>query len=178
MAISIDALDQYLLDTWHILCQAYDVSAPMPDVQEIFAGANLRLSGQAAEQVLLNMLVDVAESVGRFSPWYTMPARAFGIMSVRDKTTGRVRWILAPEALERWCRLIEPLAIAISNNTAVIQATWLVDETVRHLSVDASCVRAICHCEPPRRILIEPKMLNKHQVVCECCRQSFYVAGS
>ena len=49
------------------------------------------------------MLQEVIECVGRFSPWYKTASRALsGLTSIRDAKTGRVKWMLAPEAVQRW----------------------------------------------------------------------------
>ena len=103
--ISIDpteVLEETLEHTWRTLCAYYDAGGELPEMRALLDGADVTIPRQAAEIALANMLVDLVESISRFSPWYTKPARAFGIQIVRDAVTKRVRFVLAPEALQQW----------------------------------------------------------------------------
>ena len=98
----VEVLREAIEGAWDAICQSYDVTACMPDMPALFAAADLSQPNQAAEAVVVAMLQEVIESVGRFSPWYKQPARAFGLASTRDVRTHQVKWMLAPEAVQRW----------------------------------------------------------------------------
>ena len=70
-------LTDVLEQVWHSLCCSYDAMASLPDVQSIFSRSDLSRPSQAAQTAMANMLLEVMENVGRFSSWYTRPARAF-----------------------------------------------------------------------------------------------------
>ncbi len=166
-------LDVTLEQTWHVLCEAYDVSSEMPGQPALFAYADLRTPPKAAETVLANMLLDVMEHVGRFSPWYKMPARAFGLISVSDFKTGQPRWLLAAEAVQRWQMALEALSVAIRKNNGLLQATLLVETLAIDEMLDDPCVSVQCECNPPRRIRLSQSVLNKTAIICDACHQPF-----
>ena len=78
----IELLDRTLEQSWETLCATYDVDTDLPNAQNLFTRAALKTPPKAAETVLVNMLMEVIENVGRFSPWYKQPARAFGLVSL------------------------------------------------------------------------------------------------
>lgn len=168
----IDLLDHTLEQSWNALCTAYDVDAEMPDIQNIFAEAAIKTPPKAAETVLVNMLTEVIENVGRFSPWYKQPARAYGLVSLRDPVTGRSRWLLAPEALQHWKDMLLKLTQVIQLNNGLIQATLLVENFAEAVSRDPQVI-AQCDCYPPKRIKITSSILDKTAVICDDCQQAF-----
>ncbi len=173
--VPVEVLDDLLERAWGSVCDCYDVTEDLPDLQTLFAGVNLADPWRAAEVVLANMLVEVVDSTHRFSPWYRMPARAFGLIRVREATTERTRWMLAPEAVQRWQHLIEPMATAIRMNTALIQATQVVEDAIRRrLPGEATgCVVARCDCVPRRTILVSWSILDQSEVLCGDCHQPY-----
>ena len=168
----IELLDNTLEQSWRALCEAYEVDADLPNAQILFAHAPIKTPPKAAEVVLVNMLTEVIENVGRFSPWYKQPARAFGLVSLRDPATGRTRWLLAPEALQRWVNLLQALIRAIKLNNGLIQATLLV-ENLADEELDDPQVIAQCDCYPPKRIQINLSILDKTAIICDECQQAF-----
>lgn len=173
MAIAVEELDDVLEWAWRTICEAYDVSADLPDMHALFGGADLTAPAAAAEMVLVNMLAEAVESISRFSPWYRMPARAFGMIQMRDRTTERTRWLLAPEAAQRWESVLKRLAEAIQRNMVLLQATRVVDDLMRQIPPDDPCVMACCVCEPKRVILINRSVLRRGEVICSGCHHPF-----
>jgi hypothetical protein len=111
--------------------------------------------------------------VGRFSPWYKQPARSFGLTSARDPLTQRTRWLLAPEAAQRWQEVLEPLTGVIRKYSGLIRAMLLVDDLMGDLPVNDPCVMAHCTCWPPRAIQLRKSVLEKAEIVCDECLQPF-----
>lgn len=168
----IDLLDTTLEHTWETICTAYEVSAEMPGTQNLFLHASLSTPPKAAETVTVNMITEVIENIGRFSPWYKQPARAFGLVSLRDPITGQTRWLLAPEALQRWGELLRKLTQAIKLNNGLIQATLLVENFAEEERDDPQII-AQCNCYPPKRIQINMSILDKTAIICDECQQPF-----
>ena len=168
----IDLLDNTLEQAWENLCAAYDVCTDLPKTQTLFENAAVNTPPKAAETVLVNMLTEVIENVGRFSPWYKQPARAFGLASFRDPVTRQTRWLLAPEALQRWQSLLQNLIQVIKLNNGLIQATLLV-ENLSDEDINDPLVIALCDCYPPKRIQIELSILDKTAIICDECQQPF-----
>jgi hypothetical protein len=169
----VEMLNQILGRIWQDLCCAYDASASLPDVKTLFNGADLSRPTQAAKIVIANMLLEVMENIGRFSPWYTRPARAFGLTSLRDPATQKSRWILAPEAVQKWQFVVEKLSTAIHKNYSLIQAMILVDGLMEDASEEDPYVTAHCTCSPPRSIHITHSVLVKAEILCDACMQPF-----
>ena len=168
----IEMLDNALEQTWDAVCATYDVSAEIPSTQILFMQAPLGTPPKAAECVIVNMLTDVIERVGRFSPWYKQPARAFGLVSLRDSVTGESHWLLAPEALHHWQPWLNKLTQAIKRNNGLIQATLLVENLSENDLLDPQVI-AHCGCYPPRRIQIGLSILDKTAIICDACQQPF-----
>jgi hypothetical protein len=164
----VEVLREAIDDIWIAACKAYDVTTCMPDMQTLFAGADLSRPNVASEAVLVVMLQEVIESEGRFSPWYKQPARAFGLTSMRDSKTNQMRWMLAPEAIQRWQVWLTPLAIAIRKYSGLIHAMILVDDLMMDIDSDP-CIAAVCNCIPPHSIQIRRSVLDKSEIICECC---------
>jgi hypothetical protein len=144
----------------------------MPGLQNLFMHAPLGTPPKAAECVLVNMITEVIERVGRFSPWYKQPARAFGLVSLRDSITGKSHWLLAPEALQHWQSSLKNLTQAIKLNNGLIQATLLV-ENLSDEDLHDPLVIAQCSCYPPKRIQIGASILDKTAIICDACQQPF-----
>jgi len=168
----IETLNATVESAWVTLCKAYDVSACLPDVQTLFEGVDLTRPNQAAESVVVVMLLEVMEGVGRFSPWYKMPSRAFGLTSVRDGKANKLRWMLAPEAVHKWQEILTPLSAVIRKYSGLIRAVVLVDDLMQDLPGDP-CVTARCGCTPPRRIQIRRSVLTKAEILCDACLQPY-----
>jgi len=168
----IEVLNTTVERAWQAVCRAYDESACLPDMQTLFDGADLSRPNQAAETVVVNMLTEVIENVGRFSPWYKRPARAFGLTSMRDGRTNRVRWLLAPETVQKWQEVITPLATVIRKYSGLIRAMVLVDDLMQDVSGDP-CVTARCGCIPPHMIQLRQSVLSKAEIICETCLQPY-----
>lgn len=166
-------LDHTLETTWCAICERFDVVAEIPELQFLFCKAEISNPYQAAERVLVNMITESIEHVGRFSPWYTQPARKFGIVSVRDQETNCRQWILSHEALEMWKSELGQLRSAIEKNTGLIQASLLLDQlSIQELS-DGSQITARCECCPPKIIRIKRTILEESTITCETCNCAF-----
>ena len=168
----VEVLREAIEHAWSAICQSYDVTACLPEMQMLFAGAELSLPNQAAQAVLVVMLQEVIESVGRFSPWYKQPARAYGLTSTRDHKTNRLKWMLAPEAVLRWQDLLAPLADVIHKYSGLIRAMVLVDDLMADIESDP-CITARCRCSPPHTIQIRKSILEKAEILCEHCMQAY-----
>jgi hypothetical protein len=168
----VEALVDTLERAWQTLCNTYDISTCLPDLQTLFADADLSIPEHAAGAVLAAMLLEVTECVDRFSPWYKMPARAFGLVSVRDPQTHRNDWVLAPEAQQHWGALLEPIAEIVSKYSGLIQAMILVDDLMQDIPGDP-CITARCQCSPPHNIQIRKSVLEKAEILCHQCMQAY-----
>lgn len=168
----VEVLRDAIECAWSTICQSYDVTTCLPDMQYLFAGVDLSHPNRAAEAVVVIMLQEVIESVGRFSPWYKQPARAFGLTSTRDLRTRQVKWMLAPEAVQSWQAVLAPLADAIRNYRGLIRAMVLVDDLMGNIESDP-CVTACCRCDPPHSIQIRRSVLVKAEILCEKCLQPY-----
>jgi hypothetical protein len=157
----VELINETLERAWGTISAAYDVTTSLPDMRELFEGTNLRRPGQAAEIVIANMLMEVVECISRFSPWYKLPARAFGLISVRDRLTNHVRWALAP------------VEMAIRKYSGLIQAIILVDDLMINGLPNDPCVTASCLCLPPRKIKIKQSILEQAEIVCDLCKHPF-----
>ena len=168
----IDLLDCALEQSWNAVCAVYEVDADLPNSQILFENSALRTPPKAAETVLVNMLTEVIENMGRFSPWYKQPARAYGLVTLRDPVTRQSRWILAPEALQVWGAVLRQLTEAIRLNNGLIQATLIVENLPDEEEQDPQVI-AQCDCYPPKRIQISLSILDKTAILCDECQQPF-----
>lgn len=168
----VELISGTLERAWEMISLTYDISANLPDMRELFEGANLSRPNQAAEKVIANMLMEVTECVSRFSPWFKMPARAYGLTSMRDRTTNQVSWRLAPEAIQKWEGILKPLAAAIERYSGLIEAIILVDDLMLD-KLEDPCVVARCSCVPPREMRIKQSILEQAEIQCELCRRPF-----
>ncbi|GAB4472429.1 MAG: hypothetical protein Kow00124_10460 [Anaerolineae bacterium] len=173
MVVTVEGLDDALNRLWAQLCRTYDVIAPMPGTAVLFDEVDLRDPREAAETVLAHMLSEIIQLVDRYSPWYTRPARAFGLIQVRESTSNHLRWVLAPEAAARWEPLLDQLTAAMADNSGLIRATQIIDEVSTRLAARDQCVEAACSCRPPRVILINRSILSSESVTCAECQAPF-----
>lgn len=173
----VEMLNLVLEEIWGRLCQNYTATACLPEIQTLFDGADLNQPFQAAKTVLVNMLLEVSEAVGRFSPWYTRPARAYGLISLRDMKSGRNRWILAPEAVQKWQFTLDRLCTVIDRSYGVLRAMIYMDALMNDEDVHDPCqnplVTASCRCNPPRSIQLSLEELERGEVRCEMCLNLF-----
>jgi len=169
----VELLNNILKRAWRQMLCSYDTSAELPDIKTLFCNANLNRPEQAAQTVIVNMLLELIENVGRFSPWYRRPARAFGITSMRDPVTNSSRWILAPEAVHNWGNTLDSLTQAIKKNYGLISALILVDDLMGDESFGDPLVTAHCACVPPRSIHITQSVLIKAEIMCDACLLPF-----
>jgi hypothetical protein len=168
---TIDLLEA-LQQAWRSICVAYDVNADLPETSCLFEGADLRLPKSAAESIVANMLLNVMEEVGRFSPAYKKP---IGLIHVRDRAANRSSWLLSPEMRERWRNVLHPLALAIEKNRGLLLAADVLGDLTKSGPCDESRVMACCLCVPPRVILINRAVLGNANIICETCQQPFHL---
>jgi hypothetical protein len=157
--------------SWQTLCKEFEVDTSLPDVRCLFLGVDLEDSVAAAESVVTNMLTEITERVHRFSPWYRCPARAFGLISLRDPATHKVFWKLAPEAIQRWQKILEPLECEIAYKSSLI--TMMIDIDQIHVTPHEDSVLAVCECHPPKELLVNHLFLQEEGVICNACHQNF-----
>jgi hypothetical protein len=168
----VDALNECLECAWSTLCETYDASACLPNIVVLFDQVKFANPQQAAEAVLVNMLLEVIECICRFSPWYSKPARIFGLNSVRDTVTNRMYWVLAPEAAQKWAGLLDPLSNLIMKYSGLINAL-LLGERWGGSEDDDPNVTACCGCIPPRVIQVRRSILIKEKIICDRCLQKY-----
>ena len=174
--MTVDLFDT-LQHAWHSLCITHDVTADLPTVNVLFENANVSTPDQAAQNVLVNMLSEIMEGVGRFSPWYKQPASAFGVTRHRTMALRRPEWVLTPDAREIYAALLTRLATAIERNIGVILATQFVDDLDRQPPVDGLALPAFCGCTPPRTIMVHYTVIAHAEIICNACEQPFEFAG-
>ena len=156
---------------WESLCTHFDISDSMPGVKCLLLGVNLEDSILAAESIIANMLTEITERVHRFSQWYRSPARAFGLISLRDPKTHTLRWKLAPEAAQKWQHIIEPIECEIAYKASLIRMIETIDEI--EFDPREESVLAVCRCDPPKELLVSRSFLTNEGIVCNACHHSF-----
>jgi hypothetical protein len=156
---------------WESLSKEFDIDEAVPDIKCLFMGADMNDSILAAETVVTNMLTEITERVHRFSPWYRAPARAFGLISLRDSRSHRISWKLAPEALQKWQKILEPLECEIAYKTSLISMMMVIDEI--EIDPHEESVLVACECHPPKELLVNQAFLNKEGIICNTCHQKF-----
>lgn len=169
----VDALNDCLERVWRKLCNCYDAGGGLPELPSIFDKVNLSNPSSAAEKVLVNMLLELMECICRFSPWYTKPPRALGLISYRDTVSNKTRWMLAPEAAQKWEEVLIPLTEAIEKFNGLIHAMLLVDDLMGEMTPDDPIVTASCNCSPPRAIHLQRSILVKTEIICDQCKQPY-----
>jgi hypothetical protein len=168
-----DAFGAELDRVWRTVSETYDVKAGVPDIQTLFKGVDLDEARQAARGVLVNMLDEIIQNVCRFSKWYTQPARAFGLTSVRDSFTHQTRWLLAPEAERRWKNELKVLERVIDEHCGLLQAVLLVDRLMEEAPEEDPYVVIRCRCSPERRIQVRRSILKTAELICDECKHAF-----
>jgi hypothetical protein len=168
----VERINQVIEYAWREISATFDAGGYAPELYDLFQGVDLGESRRAAEAVVVAMLQEVSERVGRFSPWYRSPARAYGLTSVRDKLTNQVRWVLAPEAAQHLQCVIEPLREMISKYSGLIQALVLVANLTEDFA-DDPCITARCACMPPLIVQLKKSVLDRGQIICQQCQQPF-----
>ncbi len=171
---SEDVLLQTLRDIWHELCITYDVIAQIPEMSILFEGARLNRPYDAAEQILANMLTEIVGRIDRFSPWYTKPSTAFGLMTKTSPSDGCVEWCLTAAAYQKWWETIDTMAALIEENANLIRAMVLVDGLLTAVSAEDTRILAQCHCFPPRHIRVRQSILAKTEIICDLCERPFF----
>jgi hypothetical protein len=156
---------------WETLCSQFDVDEALPDVKCLLFGVNLDDSVQAAEAIVANMLIEITERVHRFSPWYRSPARAFGLISLRDPKTHLISWKLAPEAIQKWQKIIEPIECEIAYKSSIIDMVRTIDQI--KFDPKEETVLAVCECSPPKELLVSRAFLISEGIVCNACQHNF-----
>ncbi|MFN3308279.1 MAG: hypothetical protein ACK44E_03640 [Anaerolineales bacterium] len=169
----IEAMQDLLAKTWTEMCRLYDVTASLPDIPLIFEHVQLNDACVAAEKILVNLLLEVMESVGRFSPFYRQPPRAFGVMSYRNPQTQRIEWILAPEGHRRWEAQLNSLEWLLGQYGGIFRAMLLVEGLMVRSTPSDPQVLAHCLCEPPHVIHLKRSLVQKKEVICDTCKHPY-----
>ncbi len=172
----IEAMQELLIRTWSEMCRLYELNTSLPDIQMIFEQVDLEDACIAAEKIIVNLLLEVMESVGRFSPFYRQPPRAFGVTSYRNPNTQRVEWILAPEGHRRWEATLSQLEWLLSQYGGILQAVILVEGLMVRSTPSDPQVLAYCHCEPPHAIQLKRSLVQKREIICDTCKQPYEMA--
>lgn len=168
----VEVINQALEDAWAELCQYYGVTGSLPDLQDLFYRVNLAEPDQAAEDIVVSMLQEVTEQVGRFSSWYKQPARTFGLTSVSDRRTNQTKWMLAQEALLQWHSILERLTRVIERYGGLIEALVLVADLIEELP-DDPCVVVQCNCYPALTIQLRKSVFDQAHIICRQCQHPF-----
>jgi hypothetical protein len=169
----VETLNLLVEEIWSKLCSIYDVIAAVPDVQTIFRRVDLDCPEEAAQIILANMLIEIIERISRFSPWYTKPARAFGLVSFRQPLGAHAEWFLAPEAAQKYRDYWYPAAQVISQNRAMIKAALLIDRFMEQIPADEPYVMVTCACAPQRKIRVKESIRDSVSLICDECNQPF-----
>lgn len=169
----IESVNHVLSQTWDTLCEAYDIQAPQPEWNELFRNTDLEDPTQSAEVLLTNMLLEVVESVSRFSPWYRMPARSFGLASLRDQVAGVNRWVLTADARQRWDITLQMLQEVVARTQAMLKAILYVEGLMDTYQLDDPPLIIHCRCDPPHAIHIKSSARCQTELICEDCRQPY-----
>lgn len=173
----IDPIDTFygLLNyAWEDICKAHDVTPEaLPEIHCLFHNANINEPLHAAKTIIANMLICVSELVHRFSEWYKMPARAFGLLSYRDPVTHYPTWTLAPEAEGKWQKQIHEIADEFKYKRGLIEAILLIDDLAEYTFPEDDRVLAVCECEPPKELLVRQSFIENEGIICNTCFQPF-----
>ncbi len=162
----LEAFEETLQWAWKAICREYDVLADLPDFQSLFQGVKTYDARQAAKAVIVNMLSEITQLIDRFSPWYTRPARAFGLTSFRSRQTRCTTWYLAPEAIEKWCPQLDQLSAEFDHKSGLIEAMILIDELGLPEPSAEDSVLATCNCQPPRELIVKMAFLQGDGITC------------
>lgn len=157
--------------SWKTISDEFDVDTSLPEIKCLFFGVDLEDSEAGAEGVVTNMLTEITERVHRFSPWYRCPARAYGLISLRDPNSHKVYWKLAPEAVQKWQKVLEPLECEIAYKSSLIEMMMTIDQI--EFEPNQKSVLAVCECTPPKELLVNQLFLAEEGVICNSCHTHF-----
>lgn len=169
----IDAFYEVLSSVWGKVTWEFDVQAGLPSLTTLFAGLGSFDPCVVAETILRNMITEVTQQVHRFSPWYKLPARAFGLIAFRDVGTHQHSWYLAPEAIMKWQDEIQKIAGEIDTKRGLIQAILVVDDMDLLEQDRQPKIVAVCKCIPPVELLVAREFLDNQEIVCNDCQETF-----
>ncbi len=124
----LQSLRELLERGWQCMCDEYDVKDQLPPLDLLLEGTNFLDPERAAETITVNMLSEVIERVDRFSPWYTLPANAFGLEQERAGKADGPRWILCPETAHQWEDLFKPLTLLIQEHCGLFRMAIMVGD--------------------------------------------------
>lgn len=159
--------------TWKAICNAYDIQLDIPDTQALLQGADMDDPVYASEAVLVNMLSEIIDNVDRFSPWFSQPAKSFGLTLSRTDADTLPKWVLSREAVRRWEEYLRALATAIEKNAGLFLAVNLLGELPAPDPEDDPRIMAVCFCDPPNVIMVNRSLLEGEKIICEACRRPF-----
>ncbi len=170
----VEIINREVEEVWNEIRTVYDVTGSVPELHDLFLGVDLAKTEpeSAAEALVVSMLEEVSERVGRFSPWYKKPARAYGLSSIYDKQANQVRWVLAPEARLQWEHIIECMAGLIGQYRGLIRALALMSELTENMGSDP-CILVHCGCLPPLNIQLKKSIFERAHIICQECSQPF-----
>lgn len=169
----VDGFYEVLQLVWEYISRKYGVMESLPDTRSLLEGVEVSDPCVAAETVICNMLVDVTQLVDRFSPWYTRPARSFGLVSFRDMISHKTKWRLGPEALEKWQYQLDMLATEFAEKSGLIEAIAIISDLDILDESPTDILIAICECDPPKEIQVTRSFLNNNHLVCNDCKVQF-----
>lgn len=172
----VETINTMLQQTWNELCRYYDISTCMPELNCLFSGIDFQDPEIAAERLVASMLMEIMEDISRFSAWYRMPARSFGIISVREPSSNLIHWMLAPEANQRWRVILDKVTRMIRQYSGLIKAVVIMDTLLDEDSIDPS-VRLVCACEPPHTIHLRKSIINRIEIFCDDCLKPYHFIG-
>lgn len=172
----IEFFTETLEGVWDMLCEAYDVSCSVPDMDTIMDEVDMSDPDRAAHDILVNLITEVIEQVSRFSSWYTKPSRAFGLVSVASKIHLKTKQILAPEAVLKWRDCLDALSDVVHMNSGVIEASLLVDRLMGDISSEKDPHVVVgCECIPRVKIRLRQSILVKADLTCDNCHERFHL---
>lgn len=159
--------------TWDNLIRHFDIQSDLPETGALLVDVEPYDPCMAAETIIRNMITEITQLVHRFSPWYTLPARAFGLVSFRDILTHKNEWRLAPEAIEKWNKQIELIATEIDKKRGILQVMLYVSNVNILEQNPSETIVAVCECTPPVEILIQREFLTSRNIICNECECIF-----
>ena len=169
----MDDLFTVLGEAWDKIAGEYDVHAEFPELRTVFKGTYHPDPCISAEMIVRNLISEVTQLVHRFSPWYTQPARAFGLVSYRDPITHQNKWRLAPEAIHKWEVLIDNIAAELYQKNGLVEAILFIDQLDILEEEPSESVVAVCECVPPKELLIKKNFLDQGEIICRECQERF-----
>ncbi|MCS6906253.1 MAG: hypothetical protein RML93_00050 [Anaerolineales bacterium] len=172
----VERMRDLLARTWSEMCRLYEVNASLPDLSSVFHQVDLSDTCVAAEKIVVNLLLEIMECIGRFSPFYRQPPRAFGVTSYRNPKTQQVEWILAPEGQRRWETTLARLEGLLVQYGGIVRAVILVEGLMARSAPGDPQVIAHCRCTPPHTIQLRRSLVQTQEIICECCKRPYEIA--